>query len=161
MVIKKIKPVKLTSDNFCTYGKVIYTDGDHDNLINQGNSKTWSNLLNFEGKINMGILKTKSINPIQYLERHILTEYQIFIPLNNKESLLVVAEDNKEVFDESNPKFFLMKGNQGIVIKSKIWHHTLFPLKGEQEYLLINCGGKFPPDVETNKFHHPIRFEII
>jgi len=160
MITKKIKPQELTNKNFSLFGKVIYAEGNYNHIINQGNSKVWSNLLEFDGKINMMILRTKCINQISYLERHILTHYQIFIPLNNKESLVVVAKNDKENIKSNDLEFFLMQGNQGIVLNSKVWHHTLFSLKGEQEYLLINCGGKFPPDTEINELDDSINLII-
>lgn len=164
MNIRKIKPKLLTSENFKIYGEVIAPIGDF-RIANQGNSKKWNNLVELDmfqngGKVNLGILRTKNIEfSFNQMERHFFTS-QIFIPLGGKRSLVAVAPSNKKRPDPNKVEVFSMKGNQGISFYCKTWHHTLFPLEGETEYVLIMRGGSFPPDVELVPFDNNIEFVI-
>ena len=164
MNIRKIKTELLTSENFKIYGEVIAPIGDF-KIINQGNSKKWNNLVEFdmfrnEGKVNLGILRTKNIElSFSQMERHFFTS-QIFIPLGGKRSLVAVAPSSEKKPDPNKVEVFLMEGNQGVSFYRKTWHHTLFPLEGKTEYVLIMRGGSFPPDVELVPFDNDIEFVI-
>lgn len=164
MDIIKIKPKLLTSEKFKIYGEVIAPVGNV-KVVNQGNSKKWNNLVEFDmfqngGKINLGILKTKNIElSFSQMERHFFTS-QIFIPLGGKRSLVVVAPSSEKEPDPNRVEVFLMEGNQGISLYRKIWHHTPFPLDGETDYVLIMRGGNFSPDVELMLFNNGIKFVI-
>ena len=153
MNIRKIKPKLLTSENFKIYGEVIAPIGDF-KIVNQGNSKKWNNLVELDmfqnrGKVNLGILRTKNIEfSFNQMERHFFTS-QIFIPLGGKRSLVAVAPSSEKRPDPNKVSFY-----------RKTWHHTLFPLEGETEYVLIMRGGSFPPDVELVPFDNNIEFVI-
>ena len=162
--IRKVKIKPLTKDNFKQYGEVIATEGNY-KIINQGNGKKWNDLINFDmfedgGKINLGILRTKYLEPIfNQMERHHYTS-QIFISLGQGKSLVVVAPISDKYPDPKKVEVFLMKGGQGVNFYRKIWLHSLFPLNSEQDYVLIMRGGNFSPDVELVSFKDNIYIEI-
>ena len=162
--IKKVKVKRLTKDNFKPYGEVIITEGEY-KIINQGNGKKWNNLVSFDmfedsGKINLGILRTKYLEPLfNQMERHHYTS-QIFISLDQGKSLVAVAPISDKYPDPEKVEIFLMEGGQGVSFYRKVWHHSLFPLNSEQDYVLIMRGGDFAPDVELITFEDNIYIEI-
>lgn len=159
-----IQAEKLTKDNFEPYGEVIETKGEF-KIINQGNGKKWNNLVHFDmfqdnGNVNLGILKTKYLDFIfDQMERHLYTS-QIFIPLGGGKSIVTVAPISDQYPDPYKVKAFLMEGNQGVSFSRKVWHHSLFPLSDEQDYILMMRGGNFPPDVEKVKFPDNTKIKI-
>ena len=162
--IRKVKVEPLTKDNFKQYGEVIATEGEH-KIINKGNGKKWNNLVNFDmfedgGKVNLGILSTKYLSPLfNKMERHHYTS-QIFISLGQGKSLVAVAPISDRYPDPEKVEVFLMEEGQGVSFYRKVWHHSLFPLNREQDYVLIMRGGNFPPDVELVSFEDNIYIEI-
>jgi len=159
-----IQPEKLTKANFEPYGEVIEATGES-KIINQGNGEKWNNLVHFDmfqdnGNVNLGILKTKYLDlEFNQMERHLYTS-QIFIPLGGGKSLVTVAPVSEQYPDPQKVKAFLMEGNQGVSFNRKVWHHSLFPLNSEQDYILMMRGGKFPPDVELVKFPDNVKIKI-
>jgi len=112
------------------------------------------------GKVNLGILRTKYLEPLfNQLERHHYTS-QIFISLGQGKSLVAVAPISDKYPNPEKVEVFLMKGGQGVNFYRKVWHHSLFPLNGEQDYVLIMRGGNFPLDVELVSFEDNIYIEI-
>jgi len=162
--IRKVKVKPLTKDNFKQYGEVISAEGEY-KIINQGNGKKWNDLINFDmfedgGKVNLGILRTKYLEPLfNQLERHHYTS-QIFISLGQGKSLIAVAPISDKYPNPEKVEVFLMKGGQGVNFYRKVWHHSLFPLNGEQNYVLIMRGGNFPLDVELVSFEDNMYIEI-
>jgi len=162
--IRKVKVKPLTKDNFKQYGEVIATEGEC-KIINQGNGKKWNDLVNFDmfeggGKVNLGILRTKySEFLFSQMERHHYTS-QIFISLGQGKSFVAVAPISGKYPDPEKVEVFLMKGGQGVNFYRKVWHHSLFPLNSEQDYVLIMRGGNFSPDVELVSFEDNIYIEI-
>ncbi len=161
---KKIQSQPITSEKFKPYGQVIAAEGEY-SLTNQNTGKKWNNLVDLDmfynnGIINLGILKTKNIElTFDFMERHIFTS-QIFIPLDGKRSLVAVAPENDEGPEPDLVEVFSLKGNQGVSFNRKVWHHTLFPLDGETEYILMMRGGFKGKDVEIVRFKNNIEFEI-
>ncbi len=159
-----LQPEKLTKEKFQPYGEIIEAEGEF-KIINQGNGKKWNNLVKFDmfhdkGYVNLGILRTKYIDPLfDQMERHLYTS-QIFIPLNGGRSIVVVAQSSEQFPDPQTVKAFLMEGNQGVSFNRKVWHHTLFPLNEVQDYILIMRGGNFTPDVELVKFPNNVQIRI-
>ena len=162
--IRKVKVKPLTKDNFKQYGEVITVEGEY-KIINQGNGKKWNDLVNFDmfedgGKVNLGILRTKYLEPLfNQMERHHYTS-QIFISLCQGKSLVAVAPISDKYLDLEKVEVFLMKEGQGVNFYRKVWHHSLFPLNSEQDYVLMMRGGNFPPDVELVTFEDNIYIEI-
>lgn len=162
--IRKVKVKPLTKDNFKQYGEVIATEGEY-KIINQGNGKKWNNLVNFDmfedgGKVNLGILSTKYLEPVfNQMERHHYTS-QIFISLSQGKSLVAVAPISDRYPDPEKVEVFLMEEGQGVSFYRKVWHHSLFPLNSEQDYVLIMRGGNFPLDVELVSFEDNIYIKI-
>ena len=116
--IRKVKVKPLTKDNFKQYGEVISAEGEY-KIINQGNGKKWNDLINFDmfedgGKVNLGILRTKYLEPLfNQLERHHYTS-QIFISLGQGKSLVAVAPISDKYPNPEKVEVFLMKGGQGV-----------------------------------------------
>jgi ureidoglycolate lyase len=159
-----IQPEKLTKENFLPYGEVAEAKGDF-KIFNQGNGKMWNNLVHFDmfhdnGDINLGILKTRYLD-LQFdkMERHFYTS-QIFIPLGGGKSIVAVAPVSDKYPNPNEVKVFLMENNQGVSFYRKVWHHSLFPLNNDQEYILIMRGGDFPPDVESINFPNDVQIRI-
>ena len=159
-----ICPEKLTKENFAPYGEVIEAKGEF-KIINQGNGKKWNNLVHFDmyhdnGNVNLGILKTKYLDFVfDQMERHLYTS-QIFIPLAGGKSIVAVAPVSDQYPDPQEVKAFFMEDNQGVSFDRKVWHHSLFPLNEEQDYILMMRGGNFPPDVELVKFPDNVKIKI-
>ena len=162
---KKVKVKQLTKDNFKLYGEVITGEGEY-KIINQGNGKKWNNLVNFDmfedgGKVNLGLLRTKYLKPVfNQMERHHYTS-QIFISSGRGKSLVAVAPVSDKYPDSEKVEVFLMEEGQGISFNRKVWHHSLFPLNNEQDYILIMRGGNFALDVELVAFEDNVSIEII
>ena len=159
-----IQPETLTKESFLPYGEVIEAQGDF-KLINQGNGKKWNNLVQFDmfhdnGNVNLGILKTRYLD-LQFdkMERHFYTS-QIFIPIGGGKSIVTVAPLSEKYPDPNKVKAFIMEDNQGVSFYRKVWHHSLFPLNNEQEYILIMRGGDFLPDVELVNFPDDVIIKI-
>jgi ureidoglycolate lyase len=109
---------------------------------------------------NLGILRTAPImTEFSKMERHHFTS-QIFIPLNGKRSLVAVAPPSDVAPALDEVKIFLMEGNQGVNLFRKTWHHTLFPLDGETDYVLIQRGGDVGDDVEFAAFEQGARVTV-
>lgn len=165
METRKIKFNPLTKKSFEPYGEVIGKEGEH-SIINQGTGKKWNNLVHFDmshqnGMVNLGVLRTMSI-PLTFsqMERHLYTS-QIFIPLGGKSSLVAVAPADDNGPDPDKVEIFRVEGDQGISFNRKVWHHTLFPLEGDTDYILMMRGGFSGKDVELVPFKDGISFEIV
>lgn len=164
MEIRKIKVKPLTKEGFSKFGQTIESVGEF-LVTNQGISKKWNDIVELDmfydgGTVNLSILKTKSIEfSFHQMERHNYTS-QIFIPLNGKKSLVAVAPISEDAPNPDLIEIFLMGGNQGVSFSKKVWHHTLFPLDGETEYILMARGGFTGQDVEIVPFLDNICFEI-
>ncbi|WP_165972420.1 ureidoglycolate lyase [Paenibacillus piri] len=163
--MRNVTAKPLSGKGFEKYGDVISTEGQF-SVINQGTGLKWNDLVGFDmheggGIVNLGILRTKSIAPVfSQMERHLFTS-QIFIPLGGKRSLVAVAPANDEGPDPDEVEVFVMEGNQGISFFRKTWHHTLFPLDGETEYILMMRGGNIQRDVELVPIKNNIQFTVI
>lgn len=164
MDARKITVKPLTKEAFTPYGEVISKGGEH-SIINQGTGKKWNELVHFDmshenGTVNLGILRTMSI-PLTFnqMERHLFTS-QIFIPLGGKSSLVAVASANDKDPDPDTVEVFLMAGDQGVSFTRKVWHHTLFPLESDTDYILMMRGGFIGKDVEVVPFQNGVSFEI-
>ena len=162
--IVEINVEKLNKEKFLPFGEIIEAKGDY-KIINQGNGKKWNNLVNMdmyqdEGKVNLGILRTKILEfTFSQMERHLFTS-QIFVPLGGGKSIVAVAPVSEYYPNPDEVKAFIMNGNQGISFNRKVWHHSLFPIKDEQEYILMMRGGDFPPDVELVSFPENVQVKI-
>lgn len=159
-----IKPKPLNVENFKPFGQVICPKGNYTSS-NQETGKKWNDLAYFDmfdqgGEVNLAILRTMNIAPeFSKMERHKLTS-QIFIPLGGKRSLVAVAPPSEKEPVLEHVEVFLVEGNQGVSFYRNTWHHTLFPLDGETDYVVITRGGNIPIDVELMSFKKNIRIVI-
>lgn len=156
MKIRLIDPKSLSKENFKNYGEVISTDGEYI-ITNQGTGKKWNNLVRFDmyedgGEVNLGILRTRKMEfRFTQMERHLYTS-QIFIPLGGKRSLVAVAPASDKGPNPDEVEVFIVEGNQGVSFFRKTWHHTLFPIDEDTEYVVMMRGTSGPLDVELKSF---------
>lgn len=158
-----IKPKPLNAESFKLYGEVICPKGDY-TISNKGTGRKWNNLAQFDmfdgGEVNLAILRTMDIAPeFNRMERHKFTS-QIFIPLGGKRSLVAVALPSEKQPLLEQVEVFLMEGDQGVSFYRNTWHHTLFPLDGETDYVVITRGGNIPVDVELMPIEKNMRIVI-
>ena len=74
------------------------------------------------------------------MERHPLGS-QGFIPMNS-EPFLVLVGKNKDKLSAQDLILFKTNGNQGINLYKNTWHHYQLVLKGPQDFLVIDRGGR-------------------
>jgi len=75
---------------------------------------------------------------IRIMERHPLGS-QAFIPLSRGRYLVVVAAPGQ--FDERTVRVFLVKGSEGVNYAKAVWHHGLFVLDEQSDFMVVDRGG--------------------
>ncbi len=137
----------LTRAAFAPFGDVIETDGAQMRLINNGTTERYHDLANVDvtgegARVLVNIFRGQAFAPpidIVMLERHPLGS-QVFIPLQNRPFLVVVAEDAGD--QPGLPVAFLCQGNQGVNYDRNIWHHPLISLEERSDFLVVDRGGE-------------------
>ncbi|NLC77596.1 MAG: hypothetical protein GX750_08250 [Clostridia bacterium] len=151
-----IRAIPIDAKSFEPYGQVIEARGVPQ-IINQGTGKRYNNLAEVDmtegtGVINLGILHTQAMEPsFNLMERHHYTS-QTFIPLNGTRSLVAVAPPQLDQPQVDQIEVFILEGNQGVNFNRKTWHHTLIPIDGPGECIIMNRGGDIPDDCELVYF---------
>ena len=136
-----IKP--LAKSAFAPYGDVIETAGSNSFAINNGTTTRFHDLAKVEvlGEGARSLISIAQCDKfelpaeIPMMERHPLGS-QAFIPLNNQQTLVVVARDKNGIPD--NPEAFLVEGNQGFNFHANIWHATLMAIGKAGGFLIID-----------------------
>lgn len=147
MVARVIEIRPLTSVEFAPFGDVVEVEGAKHFPINNGTTMRFHDVATVDtgsegGRTIISIARAQPFIlplPIKMLERHPLGS-QIFMPLNGRSFLLVVAVTTPDGMP-GEPVGFLAQGNQGVNYAKGIWHHPLIALEGESDFLVVDRGG--------------------
>ncbi len=148
MTAQPINIQPLTSAAFERFGDVVEVEGAVHFPINNGTTERFHDLATVNtsadnGKTIVSIARGQPFSlpiAINMLERHPLGS-QIFMPLNGRSYLVVVAEAN----DDGSPGLpvgFLAQGHQGVNYARNTWHHPLIPLDAESDFLIVDRSGE-------------------
>jgi ureidoglycolate lyase len=75
---------------------------------------------------------------VKVMERHPLGS-QAFFPLSRLPYLVMVAAPGK--FDERSLRLFLARQGEGVNYAKGVWHHALFALHAESDFIVVDRGG--------------------
>jgi ureidoglycolate lyase len=135
----------LTKPAFAPFGDVIEMEGATSISINQGFAERFGDLATVDvcdddGTTNVSIVVA---NPrpmpiiLQVMERHPLGS-QIFVPLQERDWLVAVCTDPKDV---TSYRIFHASGRQGINYRKGAWHHPLLVFDLESRFLVVDRMG--------------------
>ena len=143
--MNRLKPSALTSEAFAPFGDVVAIDSATHYSINQGFAERYNDLAHIDveaeqGAVNVSIV-TAEPRPIpidiRLMERHPLGS-QIFYPLQDRDWLVVVAEDLSNI---ASFRAFRATGRQGVNYARNIWHHPLLVFDRKSRFLVIDRKG--------------------
>ena len=143
-----LTPEPLTKMAFAAFGDVIETDGALHYPINQGTTERYHNLAlvdvdELNGQPLISIFKGQP-RPLpialNLMERHPIAS-QAFIPLNQNDYLIVVAEPSVTV-NPADLRAFRVRGDQGVNYHRGVWHHPLLVLEPDSCFLIVDRGGE-------------------
>lgn len=138
----------LTAEAFAPFGDVIETAGSSPLSINEGTTERFHDLagVDVDEKDGHPLINIFRGQPrpqpieIKMVERHPLGS-QAFIPLQESPWLVVVAPVGETV-DIGALRAFRATGKQGVNYRRGVWHHPLLVLKPDQEFLVVDRGGR-------------------
>lgn len=139
---------KLTQSAFQPFGDVIETANKPFISINDGNAERYHNLAQLDllaqsGEPLVSVFRARPYPKpllIKMMERHPLSS-QAFYPLTTDPFLVLVAPADEEPTAE-NMRLFVTNGSQGVNFHRGVWHHPLLVLVEQQDFLVIDRGGK-------------------
>jgi ureidoglycolate hydrolase len=143
----KIKPKKITEENFSAFGKVVVgTSGIPTSQA--ADYKFWSDIMNYniDGETEVGICTVykQPTNSIYGMERHLNTP-EILIPIDAPFILPLLKDKSKPEEAEA----FVVDIGQAITIYESVWHGACIPFgKDECSYFVIFKRGTPHKDVE-------------
>ena len=145
-----LKP--LTQEAFAPFGDVIQKQGHYPEEINFGQTRKYAGLAQIdvadeEGTATVHIYRSRPVSlpfRIEVMEYHPLSS-QAFIPLHQRPFLVVVAPA-AEILDFDSIQGFFTNGEQGVNLKTGVWHHYQLSLLENCDYLVIERDG---PGVNT------------
>lgn len=154
MVIK-LKVEKLTKEAFAPFGQVIEMDVGKSFLINEGHTRRYHELAEVDvadggGNAIFSIFKSSRREfpiEIKMMEHHPLGS-QAFMPMQAAEWLVVVSE-GIDIPTAETCRAFLASASQGVQYGKGVWHHPLLTLVPEQDFWVVDRGGK-----EKNLIEH-------
>ena len=140
-----LNPAPLTRQAFAPFGDVIEMEGSAHYTINQGFTERFNDLAFVDvasdgGSTNVSLfLGQPRPAPIEIrlMERHPLGS-QIFIPLQDRPWLVLVAED---VHDFATYRAFTATGLQGVNYARNVWHHPLLVLDPDSRFAIVDRKG--------------------
>lgn len=143
--MRLLKPESLTREAFKAFGDVIEMEGSAHFTINQGFAERFNDLAHVDvttegGATNVSLfLGTPRPLPfeIRLMERHPLGS-QIFLPLQDRPWLVLVAEDVHEI---GSYRAFTATGRQGVNYARNVWHHPLLVLDPESRFVIVDRKG--------------------
>lgn len=141
-----MKIERLIRDAFAPFGDLISFTGAHHYPINDGTTERFHDLATIDvsdqgGKPLVNLFRGQPRSfpfEIRILERHPLGS-QAFIPLSRRPYLVIVAAPGP--FDERTMRLFLAEKGEGVNYAKGVWHHALFVLDEESEFIVIDRGG--------------------
>jgi ureidoglycolate lyase len=137
---------KLTREAFAPFGELITLAGARHYPINGGTTERFHDLASIDvsdqgGKPLLSLFRGKPRRlpfEISIMERHPLGS-QAFIPLSGGRYLVIVAASGQ--FDERTVRVFLAGGSEGVNYTKAVWHHGLFALDEESDFMVVDRGG--------------------
>jgi ureidoglycolate lyase len=156
-----MKIEKLTREAFLPFGELITFAGARHYPINDGTTERHHDLALIDvsdqgGKPLINLFRSGP-RPLPFeikvMERHLLGS-QAFIPLSKRPYLIIVAAPGP--FDERTMRIFLAGRGEGVNYAKGAWHHGLFALYEESEFIVIDRGGP-AVDCEEVSLCRPIR----
>jgi ureidoglycolate lyase len=140
-----LSPQPLTRDAFAPFGDVIEMEGAAHFTINQGFAERFNDLagvdVSSEGGLTNVSLFLGQPRPqpiaIRLMERHPLGS-QIFLPLQDRPWLVLVAED---VNDIKSYRAFTATGRQGVNYARNVWHHPLLVMDADSRFIVVDRKG--------------------
>jgi len=146
MIEKIFKPVKISKENFATYGDLISTNNVKPIDINNGYAKRFDNLANIntlkdQGQTIVSIfsaLKRTFPMKIDMMEKHPLGS-QAFIPMKETTFIVFVAPQNNKPETEKIESFIIPPGI-GINYKPGTWHFPLISTEN-MNFLVVDRQG--------------------
>jgi ureidoglycolate lyase len=141
-----MKIEKLTREAFAPFGNVITLTGAQHYPINDGTTERFHDLAlidvsDHDGRPLLSLFRSKPRAlpfEIRIMERHPLGS-QAFIPLSKDPYLVIVALSGD--FDERAVRVFLAERGEGVNYAKGVWHHALFALGQESEFIVVDRGG--------------------
>jgi ureidoglycolate lyase len=141
-----MKIEKLTREAFAPFGEVITVAGAQHYPINDGTTERFHDLASIDvseqnGKPLISLFRSKPRSlpfEIRVMERHPLGS-QAFIPLSRRPYLVIVAVPGQ--FDERTLRLFLAEQGAGVNYVKGAWHHGLFALDEESDFIVVDRGG--------------------
>ena len=141
-----IKPIKITKENFATFGDVISSENIKPIDINAGYAKRFDNLANINTLKNQGktivsifsALKRNFPMKIDMMEKHPLGS-QAFIPMKETTFLAFVAPPG-DLPEISEVKSFIIPPKKGINYKPGVWHFPLITTE-DTDFIVIDRKG--------------------
>lgn len=140
-----LTPTPLTREAFSPFGDVIEMEGSAHYTINQGFTERFNDLAFVDvvpegGTTNVSLFLGQprpAPFEIRLMERHPLGS-QIFIPLQDRPWLVLVAED---AHDFGSYRAFAATGRQGVNYARNVWHHPLLVLDSDSRFAIIDRKG--------------------
>jgi ureidoglycolate lyase len=141
-----LKIEKFTHDVFAPFGDLITLTGAQHYPINDGTTERFHDLAlidisDQDGRPLISLFRSKPRSlpfEIRIMERHPLGS-QAFIPLSKDPYLVIVAPSGH--FDERTVRVFLAERGEGVNYAKDVWHHALFALGQESEFIVVDRGG--------------------
>ena len=134
----------LTREAFAPFGDVIAPEHAKQRYpINEGTAMRFHDLARIDctaqgGRTLLSLFRAQPRSlpfDVRMLERHPLGT-QAFVPLSATPYLVVVGTG-----PEAAPRAFLATQGQGVNFRSGTWHHPLFALERESDFLVVDRGG--------------------
>ena len=136
----------LTREAFAPFGDVITLDGARRYPINDGTTERFHDLASVDvsdqaGKPLISLFRGKPRSlpfEVKLMERHPLGS-QAFFPLSPRPYLVIVAAPGE--LDERSIRIFLARQGEGVNYAKGAWHHGLFVLYAESDFIVVDRGG--------------------
>lgn len=160
--MRRIVAEPLTAEAFAPFGQVIEAHGQAERVtINEGTTERFHDLVPVECRdggaptINIFRSQPRALPvTLELMERHPLGS-QAFVPLSDREFLVVVAED--EGGRPGTPRAFLTAPGQGVNYPANAWHSPLIALGDVSDFLVVD-RGRVEGNLEEFRYENP--FEI-
>ncbi len=143
--MRLLRPEPLTRQAFRSFGDVIEMESSAHFTINQGFAERFNDLAAVDvmaegGTTNISLFLGQP-RPLPFeirlMERHPLGS-QIFVPLQDRPWLVLVAED---VHDAASYRAFAATGRQGVNYARNVWHHPLLVMDINSRFLVVDRKG--------------------
>ncbi|GHB24370.1 ureidoglycolate lyase [Pseudovibrio japonicus] len=142
---RQIRIEELTNEAFSAFGELLEVGSKSPIMINEGRCERFSDLAGIEfigGRAGVSLFQAelrRLPHILTMLERHPLGS-QCFIPMDQSEYLVIVAED--EGGRPSTPRAFMARAPQSINIKRNVWHGVLTPISGSGLFAVVDRIGE-------------------